>query len=153
MSRFASHFLQRIDAKGRVSVPAPFRQVLAQDGHEGLYCFPALDQPAIEAGGHALRREIEAWIAEYPAFSPEQEDLSFFLETQGQVLSVDPEGRILLPEALRAHAGISDAVIFAGQGHRFQLWNPAGFAARLAAAMDRVRALKAARGQASGARP
>ena len=57
MDRFFSHFILRMDAKGRVSVPAPFRAVLAREGAEGLFCYPAPDRPAIEAGGTLVRSE------------------------------------------------------------------------------------------------
>ena len=48
MDRFVSNFTLRLDFKGRVSVPASYRSVLARDGFDGLYCYPALDQPAVE---------------------------------------------------------------------------------------------------------
>ena len=51
MNRFVANFTMRLDSKGRVSIPGPFRSVLARDGFEGLYCYPALDRPAIDAGG------------------------------------------------------------------------------------------------------
>ena len=63
MDRFVSHFTLRLDAKARVSIPASFRAVLARDGFEGLYCYPALDRPALDAGGNALLQEIETLIA------------------------------------------------------------------------------------------
>ena len=46
MNRFVSNYTLRLDAKGRVSIPAPFRQVLARDGFDGLYAYPTLDRPA-----------------------------------------------------------------------------------------------------------
>ena len=60
MNRFVSNFTNRLDAKGRVSIPAPFRAVLARDGFEGLYVHPALDAPALDAGGNSLLNEIDA---------------------------------------------------------------------------------------------
>ena len=63
MDRFVSHHVLRLDAKGRVSVPASFRAVLARDGFDGLYCYPAFDRPALDAGGNALLAEIETLIA------------------------------------------------------------------------------------------
>eukprot|EP01042_Synura_sphagnicola_P032198 gene32198-41447_t len=51
--RFVSHFTNRLDAKGRVSIPASFRGVLARDGYEGLYVFPAPDPARLACGGHA----------------------------------------------------------------------------------------------------
>ena len=69
MSRFVANFTLRLDSKGRVSIPASFRTVLGQDAFDGLYCYPALDRPAIDAGGNALMAEIEALIARYAPFS------------------------------------------------------------------------------------
>ena len=62
MERFVANFTLRLDSKGRVSIPGAFRAVLVRDGFEGLYCYPALDCPAIDAGGRALITEIEALI-------------------------------------------------------------------------------------------
>src|SRR6266508_3455032 len=115
MDRFVSNYTLRLDAKGRVSIPAPFRQVLARDGFDGLYCYPALDRPALDAGGNALLGEIEQLIA---SFSP------------------------YLSERLKSHAGITDAVAFVGLGHKFQIWEPERFRAQLAEATEKVRALK-----------
>ena len=70
MDRFLSHFTHRFDAKGRVSIPAPFRQVLVKDGFEGVYVYPSLDQPALDCGGLKLLAEIDALLAAMPAFSP-----------------------------------------------------------------------------------
>ncbi|KAB2877591.1 MAG: division/cell wall cluster transcriptional repressor MraZ, partial [Pseudorhodoplanes sp.] len=76
MDRFVSQFVLRLDAKGRVSVPAPFRAVLVQDKSEGIFCCPAVGRPAIEAGGSALLAEIEQLIASYPPFSEERETIA-----------------------------------------------------------------------------
>jgi MraZ protein len=58
MNRFVSNVTLRLDAKGRVSIPAPFRSVLARDGFDGLFCYPAVGSSAIDAGGNALMSEI-----------------------------------------------------------------------------------------------
>jgi MraZ protein len=54
MDQFVSAFTNKIDTKGRVSVPASFRSVLAKDGLDGIYCYPSLDAPALDAGGQRL---------------------------------------------------------------------------------------------------
>ena len=94
MDRFVSHYTLRLDAKGRVSIPAPFRAVLARDGYEGIYCYPALGRPALDAGGHALLAEIEtligksAWpsgvgTATSPDFASAGAGLAFLAGTTG----------------------------------------------------------------------
>ena len=142
MDRFVSHFTLRLDAKGRVSIPAPFRAVLARDGFEGLYCYPALDRPALDAGGNALLQEIETLIAGFSPYSEEREQFATALFGTSEVLKMDAEGRVVLTEPLKIHAGISEDVTFAGLGHKFQIWDPGRFRAELAEATEKVRALK-----------
>ena len=142
MERFVSNFPGRIDAKGRVSIPAPFRAVLARDTFAGLYVHPALDSPALDAGGNALLSEIEAFLATLAPYSEERDRLSTALFGTSEILKVDPEGRVLLTESAKAHAGIVDAVAFVGLGRKFQIWEPQAFRAHLADARARVRELR-----------
>jgi len=142
MNRFVSTYTMRLDAKGRISIPASYRAVLARDGFEGLYCHPALDRPALDAGGNALMAEIEALIERYPPYSDEREEFSAALYGRSETLKFDSEGRIVLTETLKTHAEISDAVTCVGLGHKFQIWEPERFRAHLAEATGKVRALK-----------
>jgi MraZ protein len=142
MDRFVSHYTLRLDAKGRVSIPASYRAVLARDGFEGLYCYPTLDRPALDAGGNALLGEIEALIARFPPYSEEREQFATALYGTSEVLKIDGDGRTILSEALKAHAGIGDEIAFVGMGHKFQIWEAGRFRAELAEATEKVRALK-----------
>jgi transcriptional regulator MraZ len=142
MDRFVSHYVLRLDAKGRVSVPASFRAVLARDGFEGLYCHPALDRPALDAGGNALLAEIETLIAGYPPYSDQREQFALSLYGTSETLKIDTEGRVVLTDSLKAHAGITDEAIFVGLGHKFRIWEPGRFRAELAEATEKVRAFK-----------
>jgi len=142
MDRFVSNYALRLDAKGRVSIPAPFRAALARDGFQDLYCYPALDAPALDAGGNALLGEIDALIARFAPYSEEREQFAAALYGTSDVLKLDGEGRVTLTEPLKTHAGIADAVAFVGLGHKFQIWEPSRFRAQLAEATEKVRALK-----------
>jgi MraZ protein len=142
MDRFVSHYLLRLDAKGRVSVPAAFRAVLARDGFDGLYCYPALDRPALDAGGNALLAEIELLIAGFSPYSDQHEQFSLALYGTSQTLKIDGEGRVVLTDMLKAHAAITDTIVFAGLGHKFRIWEPGRFRAELAEATEKVRAFK-----------
>ena len=133
----------RLDSKGRVSIPASFRSVLARDGFDGLYCYPALDRPAIDAGGNALMSEIEALIGRYAPFSEEREQFALALYGTSETLKIDGEGRVSLSETLKRHAGITEAATFVGLGYKFQIWEPGRFQSELAEATQKVRALKA----------
>ena len=101
-----------------------------------------LDLPALDAGGNALRATIDDILARFSPFSDEWELLSTALNGTSEVLRIDTEGRMVLSEALKAHAGIGDAVTFVGHGHKFQIWEPERFRAHLDAARTRLRDVK-----------
>jgi MraZ protein len=154
MDRFVSHYMLRLDAKGRVSVPASFRAVLARDGFDGVYCYPALDRPALDAGGNALLAEIEALVAGLSPYSEQRERFSLALYGTSETLKADGEGRVVITDVLKTHAGIADAVAFVGLGHKFQIWEPGRFRAELAEATEKVRAYKQELGaRMAGAKP
>jgi MraZ protein len=139
MDRFVSTFTNKIDAKGRISVPASFRAVLERDGYAGgIYCYPSLDAPALDAGGQRLAQNIDRLLEGLPDYSDERDELSVALYGDVVTLGIDQDGRIVLPEALRAHAGISTHVTFVGLGQKFQMWEPARFDARRVRAREKV---------------
>ena len=59
-----------------------------------------------------------------------------------ETLKVDGEGRVILSDTLKSHAGITEAIAFVGLGHKFQIWEPGRFRAQLAEATGTVRAAK-----------
>jgi MraZ protein len=142
MDEFVSTFTNRLDAKGRVSIPASFRAVLVRDGFEGLYCCPTLDRQAVDAGGNRLRDQIRESLTSFEAFSEDHEYLSTTLIGESEILKIDQDGRVVLSDAIKDHAGIVDRVTFVGQGYKFQLWEPDRFAAYREEAKNRVRDLR-----------
>lgn len=143
MDRFVSTFQNKLDAKGRVSVPAPFRAILERDGYRagaagGIYCYPSLDAPALDAGGERLAQKIDGLLGSLPDYSDERDELSLALYGDVQVLAVDGDGRIVIPGELRAHAGLDAKVAFVGLGDKFQIWNPERFEERRARARAKV---------------
>lgn len=152
MDLFVSHFPGRVDAKGRVSIPATFRNVLKRDGYEGLFVHPSLDLQGLDAGGHALVNEITELLASLTPYSDERDQLSLALLGMSEILKVDAEGRVVLTESLKAHAGIGQEVIFVGVGKKFQIWEPERFRVHLAAAQERIQSLRRELGARSPAR-
>jgi MraZ protein len=154
MLRFVSTFTNKLDAKGRVSIPAPFRAVLERDSYAdggasggargeaatfALYCYPSLDAPALDAGGERLAATIDGLLAGLPDYSDERDELSVALYGDVHLITLDRDGRIILPESLRTHAGLETQVTFVGLGQKFQIWSPERFEARRAAAREKVR--------------
>ena len=138
MSGFVSHYTNRLDAKGRVSVPAPFRQTLSRDGFEGLYCFPSLHQMAVDAGGHQLVAEIQKRLDGLDTLTEDHDALSTALFGASETLKIDADGRVMLSDMIREHAGVTDQITFVGQGYKFQLWEPERFRAHRADAQKRA---------------
>ena len=128
MLGFRGTVTNKVDAKGRVSVPAKFRALIESEGLSGIVCYPALRGDVIEAGGRRLMEQIEMMLARLEPFSDEWEALSHALVGASVELAFDSEGRITLPESLRAVAGITRSVGFVGLGTRFQLWQPEALA-------------------------
>ncbi len=141
MDRFVSHISNRLDAKGRVSLPAPFRALLQKDGMDGLYVHPALGQPTLDCGGTRLIAELEALVKRFPAYSRERELLSTAVFGMSQQVKLDGEGRFVVTDLMREHAGITDQIVFVGLDHKFQMWSPERFAERRAAATDGMQRL------------
>jgi MraZ protein len=115
MDQFVSTFTNRIDTKGRVSVPASFRTVLAKDGLDGIYCYPSLDAPALDAGGKRLVDKINALVEDLAPYSDEKDQLATALFGTSEILTIDQDGRTILPERLREHAGITSHITFVDQ--------------------------------------
>ncbi len=139
LDRFVSHHTNRLDAKGRVSIPAAFRGVRTRAGFEGLYVSPALESEALDCGGNALLREIDALLEPLSPYSEEWDAFSSTLQGESVLLKLDGEGRVILTEAMKGHTGIADEVTLVGQGHKFQIWEPGRFRAHLEEARRRVR--------------
>ncbi|EKF43403.1 division/cell wall cluster transcriptional repressor MraZ [Nitratireductor indicus] len=124
MDRFLSNAVNRIDSKGRVSVPAHFRSVVQKRGFTELYALRALDIPAMDVGGLDLLDRYEERIAQEDPFLQTADDMSFFVHGDGAFLKLDQDGRITVSDFIREHTGITTEVAFVGRGLFFQMWEP-----------------------------
>lgn len=137
---FLGSHINKIDAKGRVAAPADFRRALEGDPIRGFYCLPSLRGPFLECGGGDLIAFFKEMIAELPPFSEEKEVLDDHLMSEVRSLSFDTEGRVVIPEPLRAHAGLRDRVLFQGRGETFRILNAEGAEERLAQSREKAKA-------------
>jgi MraZ protein len=124
---FLSTYINKIDRKGRVSVPASFRAALVGQAFPGVVAYRALKLPAVEASGIDRVEELSDRIDALPDFSDERDALASILP-DSQQLPFDSEGRVILPPALVQHAGIGENAAFVGLGRTFQIWDPTRFA-------------------------
>jgi MraZ protein len=126
LALFLSTFVNKVDRKGRVSVPAPFRLALTGQNFNGIIAFPSFKLPALEASGIDRMEEVSDRIDQLAEFSEDRDALSSIL-ADAETLAFDGEGRIVLPEALCKHAGITETAAFVGRGRTFQIWEPQRF--------------------------
>lgn len=140
MGLFLSTFVNKVDKKGRVSVPATFRATLSQQSFQGIIAYRSFTASCIEGCGMGFMERLSDSTQDFAAFSPEQEDLSALIFADARQLAWDPEGRIVLPEDVMAHAAITEAAAFVGKGQTFQIWEPEAYKA--VEAEIRARALK-----------
>ena len=148
---FVSTITNKLDAKGRVSVPASFRSVLAAQGTQGLYCIKALSrQPALTGFGETLLANLSAQMqSPNPLLDKNYAAQAFGMFGQVRNLALDDEGRVRLPDDFIAHCGITERVAFLGLNAVFEIWNPDTLAFE---AEKRMAAIHAAY-DASGATP
>jgi MraZ protein len=137
---FIGRHINKIDKKGRISVPKPFRDALG-DAAGAIFVFPSFKYPALEGAGRAfIERFADSLDTKHDMFSDEQDDLAAVVLANTNELAYDPEGRVILPKSLMDHAQLGDDAVFVGQGARFQIWSPALFESHNARAFERARA-------------
>lgn len=139
MALFVGRYVNRIDKKGRVSVPKPFRTAIGNQSFSGLYVYPLFKFNAFEACGEDFMARLSDSLEDLPMFSEEQDDLSFILESAHR-LPFDPEGRVMLPKEVLKTTGITGQTLFVGRGQRFQIWQPKTYEANRGQAIERARA-------------
>ena len=124
---FLSTYENKLDKKGRVSVPASFRSYLSNLGYNGVVCYPSFNNQSIEAWPQDRIEKISNTI---DALNPFEEKRDFFatsILSESINLQFDSEGRISLTPKLLKHAKIKNTMIFVGQGKTFQIWELTAF--------------------------
>ncbi len=139
MALLVGRHVNKIDKKGRVSVPKSFRASFDGQGFSGIYAYPSFKFPAIEACGEAFMQRISASLEKMEMFSEEQDDLAAAILESAHALPFDPEGRIVLPPPLLAHAGIDGEALFVGRGAQMQIWNGDNYEKHRQQALQRAR--------------
>lgn len=136
MDLFLSTFENRIDKKGRLSVPASYRTVLERSAAP-LYVYKSLTLPCLEGCGPARISQIVDAIDEIDALSEDAITLQTILSS-AQEMRMDPEGRMSLPPDFVSFANLDDQAIFAGIGRSFQIWHPDSYRRREAQSRSRA---------------
>jgi MraZ protein len=131
---FSGTHINKVDRKGRVSVPAPFRATLAKAGATEITIFPSYNEKALEGlGPDILETLARGSFGSYNFYARDNGNLATHIFEVARQVEWDAEGRIGLPEELIAHAGLNEQAAFVGKGLFFQVWSPERLAVKRAA--------------------
>jgi MraZ protein len=143
MALFLSTFQNRIDKKGRISVPASFRGVLVKEDFAGIIAYSSFVNPCIEACGMARIHRLSESIDALDPFSSERDAFATSILGGSVQLAFDSEGRVTLPESLLITAHITEEAAFVGKGETFEIWNPKELADYASKARDLAKTKRA----------
>ena len=127
MSLFIGTFVNKIDKKGRVSVPATFRAALSNQSFQGIIAFRSYTVQALEACGMDRMELLSKSLDNLDVFSQDQDDLTAALFADSHQIPFDGEGRIMVPQDLLDYAKVTEQAAFVGRGKTFQIWMPEDF--------------------------
>lgn len=121
---FMDTVVNKVDAKGRVSLPADYRAIVKDTSSE-IVCYRSLSAPCVEGCLEDLLDKLATDMENsLDFFSQEQDDISNLVFGDAKRYPFDSTGRIMLSEKLLTHAQITDSAVFVGKGRKFQIWNP-----------------------------
>ena len=124
---FLSSFENKIDKKGRVSVPATFRSHLNSMGYNGFISYPSFNHNALEACSQDRIEKLSSAIDSLNPFEEKRDYFATSVLSESENLQFDTEGRVSISEKLLQHAKITNNVLFVGLGKTFQIWEPTSF--------------------------
>jgi len=124
---FLSSFENKLDKKGRVSVPATFRSHLSSMGYNGFICYPSFNYNALEACSQDRIEKLSNTIDTLNPFEEKRDYFATSVLSESENLQFDTEGRVSISEKLLNHAKIKKNILFVGRGKTFQIWEPKNF--------------------------
>ncbi len=119
---FRGRYEHTIDAKGRTSLPARYRDALTAMGERRIVLTTALE-PCLLAYTMPEWTAFEEKLAKLPQFDHAVQKLRRVCVSGAVECEIDDSGRILIPSTLRDHAGLTKDVVWAGIGKSAELWD------------------------------
>ena len=127
MNIFLSKYINKIDKKGRVSIPAGYRGALAKENFNGIIAYPSFKNNCIECCSMSHLEELSKIIQNLDPYSDERDAFETIVLGEAVQLQFDNEGRVILPKHLMEQVEISSQGCFVGKGLVFEIWNPSNF--------------------------
>ena len=126
MVEFVGRFLNRIDKKGRVSVPALWRPNLLGKEFSGIVVQQSEEYSAIDGFSQKYLERLQNWLEEEDPLL-ETNEFEATMVFSSSMLPFDSEGRVIIPEVFRNQSTLESEALFIGMGRRFRIWEPRAF--------------------------
>ena len=123
---FRGRFEHSIDGKGRVSIPAKFREILKRDYASDQLIITIFDS-CLVAYPLAEWQLFEEKMKEFSQLKKEAKSFLRYFYSGAMECAIDDHGRILIPSQFREHADLNKEIVFVGVMNRFEIWNKAGW--------------------------
>jgi MraZ protein len=124
---FLSTYINKIDKKGRVSIPSSFRNTLLNEEFSGIVIYNSFNNKCIESCSFTRIEKIHDLIDNLDPFSDERDALATTILGNCLQLTFDPEGRVTIPQDFLNYANLDSQACFVGKGATFEIWNPEDF--------------------------
>ena len=120
---FKGQYIYSVDAKGRISIPAKLRKHVSPESNDTFVMTQGTDK-CIDVYPLDQWNLLEAKLFKLNLFDPEQARFSRMLLQHAFEDTLDSQSRILIPQNLLTHAGITKDVLILGVSTKIELWNP-----------------------------
>jgi len=129
---FRGQFTHSVDAKGRISLPARFRDVLVGDHNAGFVITPAVFDPCLHVWPMKTWEAFEHEVSKLPSMDPHAVRFRRMYVSAAVECELDKAGRVLVPPHLRERAELDKSeALWAGMGRNLELWSRARWDAAL----------------------
>ena len=139
MALFLSTFINKLDKKGRISVPAQFRAYLSDENFSGVILYESFINPSIEGCNIERIKKLSNAIDDLDPFCEDRDSFATAILAGSIQISMDSDGRIILPDNLIEIANLKDKAIFVGKGKTFEIWQPEKFSNYMSCAKQRAK--------------
>ena len=141
---FRGQFTHSVDAKGRVSLPARFRDVLVADGDARFVLTPAVFDPCLHLYPMKAWEEFERKVSELPSLDATAIRFRRLYVSAAVECELDGSGRVLVPPHLRERVKLDKDALWAGMGRTLELWAKSSWDAALTMTSEEADSFRAA---------
>ena len=141
---FRGQFVHSVDAKGRISLPARFRDVLVGDDNAGFVITPALFDPCLHVYPMKTWEEFEQEVSKLPSLDPHAIRFRRMYVSAAVECELDGSGRVLVPPHLRERIKLDKDALWAGMGRTLELWAKSSWDAALTMTSEEADSFRAA---------